>query len=180
MAQLIKVLIIGCGPHATHFYLPSLMRMSHKDANIQIAGILDLEPQRAFIEEELRTKKFFGKTYFISPFSGDSLSQEAESLLNRLVQTGEVNAIIISTDPLNHKSYAKWALSKRIPILMDKPVTTQINAALQLSAASAIEADYNELLQAYLKQPPPRPRLFSVRTDAITPELSKPRNSSAK
>ena len=148
---MIKILVIGCGPHATHFYLPSLCKLSQKDSNIKIAGVLDLLPQKDFIMEELALRSIDVDTWFIHPFSGDKLSAEAEELLDRLVLDGTVNAVIISTDPLNHKSYALWALSRGLPILMDKPVTTSENAALDIKQAEKIQTDYEDLLKAYQK-----------------------------
>lgn len=154
---MIKILIIGCGPHATHFYLPSLQRMAARDVDIKIAGILDLDSQREFIMQELHDRGLVVPAYFISPFTTENLSEEALQLLNTLVDSGQVNAIIISTDPLNHKSYAKWALAKRLPILMDKPVTTRINSISDAEQAQGIEDDFKELYREYQKQPSPRP-----------------------
>ena len=155
---MIKILIIGCGPHATHFYLPQLQKMMLCDANITVSGVLDLTSAQQFVTEELKRRSFNVKTFFISPFKcgNDVLSQEAEVLLNGLVDSGEVNAVIISTDPLNHKSYARWALSRHLPILLDKPVTTRENATFDLAQAKQIEQDYEDLLADYQKQPSPR------------------------
>lgn len=153
---MIKILIIGCGPHATHFYLPSLSKMAQKDSNIMIAGILDLQVQEKFISEELSLRNIDVKTWFVQPFSGDRISAEAEELLDKLIADGVFNAVIISTDPLNHKNYALWAISRGLPILMDKPVTTSENAALDIKQAEKIMVDYDDLLNAYNKQPEPR------------------------
>ena len=53
---MIKILVIGCGPHATHFYLPALMKMIGTDGDISVAGVLDILPQKDFILEELRMR----------------------------------------------------------------------------------------------------------------------------
>ena len=150
---MIKILVIGCGPHATHFYLPTLLKMAGTDGDFSVAGVLDILPQREFIQEELRLRNLPVKSWFVSPFSGDTLSDEAQNLLDFLVDSGQVNAIIISTDPLNHVSYARWALRRQLPILLDKPVSTAGNAALDIRQAQKIEEDYEQLLGAYRSIP---------------------------
>lgn len=150
---MIKILVIGCGPHATHFYLPALMKMIGTDGDISVAGVLDILPQKEFILEELRMRDIPVKSWFVPPFSGDSLSGEARRLLDDLVDSGQVNAVIISTDPLNHVSYAEWAIRRRLPILLDKPVSTRENAVLDIGQAKKIEDDYESLLQAYREIP---------------------------
>ena len=85
---MIKILVIGCGPHATHFYLPSLCRLAQKDSNIKIAGVLDLVSQRTFVLEELASRGIRVNAWFISSFAGDKLSEEAEGLLNELLEKG--------------------------------------------------------------------------------------------
>ena len=156
---MIKILIIGCGPHATHFYLPQLQDIMRNDAEITVTGVLDLISAREFITEELKQRGFHVKAYFVSSFTSDRdvLPKETLALLDSLVDKGEVNAVIISTDPLNHKSYVRWALSRHLPILLDKPVTTRENAAFDLTQARQIEQDYEDLLSDYQGLVSPRP-----------------------
>ena len=154
---MINILVIGCGPHATHFYIPSLMRMARKDgSDFRLAGVVDVEPRRDFVLEELRARGADVPAWFVQPFDGDALPADAESLLDDLVGQGTVNAVIVSTDPLHHLCYAKWAVSRNLPLLMDKPVTTREGAALDLGAARGIAEDYDALLGLYLSRPVPR------------------------
>ena len=142
---MIKTVIIGCGPHATHFYLPSIKRMSN--LGIEVSAIVDIRSQELFIREELKQSGVRTPAYFLEPFTGENISEQARQLLDSLLESGIINAAIISTDPLNHKSYAKWALQREIPILLDKPVTTRLDAISQLNQAKGILDDYLELLQ---------------------------------
>ena len=146
---MIKILIIGCGPHATHFYLPVLKRRMQYDKGISIAGVLDVDSQRTFVLEELNSRGFEIESWFVKAFEKDELSIEAEALLDALYAKGVFNAVIISTDPLHHKCYALWALQRGLPILLDKPVSTRVNALLNLDEAEGITKDYEELLTAY-------------------------------
>lgn len=146
---MIKILVIGCGPHATHFYLPVLKRRMQYDKGISIAGVLDVDSQRTFVLEELNSRGFEIESWFVKAFEKDELSIEAEALLDALYAKGVFNAVIISTDPLHHKCYALWALQRGLPILLDKPVSTRVNALLNLDEAEGITKDYEELLTAY-------------------------------
>ncbi len=153
----IKILVVGCGPHATHFYLPAILRMAHDHPDITLAGVVDVAPRREAVETDLAS---FGRdipAWFVEPFGGNALPEEAGALLDGLLARHAVNAVIVSTDPLHHRPYAEWALSRRVPLLMDKPVTTRENAALDVAQALGIEEDYETLLAQYLAQPEPRP-----------------------
>ena len=154
---MIKVLVIGCGPHATHFHLPELLRRQGADGDVSVAGALDIEPNRAFVEEELASRGLPVRALFVEPFDGPDLPAGAEALLDDLVARGETNAVVIATDPLHHLCYARWALSCGLPILMDKPVTTREGAALDLAQAAGIAADFDDLLARWRALPEPRP-----------------------
>ena len=154
---MIKVLVIGCGPHATHFYIPSLLRMAREaGAGFRLAGVVDVSPRRAAVEEERCALGAEVPAWFVAPFDGDALPAGTEALLDDLVRRGAANAVIVSTDPLHHLCYARWAVSRDLPLLMDKPVTTREGAALDLAAARGIADDYDGLLALYLSRPAPR------------------------
>ena len=152
-----KILVIGCGPHATHFYIPSILRMAASSGGFCLAGVLDVEPRRGRVAEELAERGADVPAWFITPFDGDELSGEAAELLDGMLSRDVFNAVVVSTDPLHHLCYAKWAVSRGLPILMDKPVTTREGAALDLAAARRIASDYDDLLGLYLARPEPRP-----------------------
>ena len=154
---MVKILVIGCGPHATHFYVPSLLKMAAASGGFRLAGVVDIETRRGAVAEELAERGADVPAWFVPPFDGDVLPVEAAELLDGLLARDVFNAVVISTDPLHHLCYAKWAVSRGLPILMDKPVTTCIDAALDLAAARRIAEDYDCLLAMYLARPEPRP-----------------------
>ena len=147
---MLKILVIGCGPHATHFYLPTLRKLERTSQDVCLVGILDIIPQRQFVQEELARGNYDIQSWFVPPSPFNTLSPDIVSLLDSLVDNNIINAVIISTDPLNHKNYALWAISRNLPILLDKPVTTRRNCTFDLAAAEGIANDYEELLTAYL------------------------------
>ena len=154
---MINILVIGCGPHATHYYLPAILRRAASDGDVRLAGVLDIEPQRSFVTEELAARRIPAKAWFTAPFDGDALPGATASLLDSLLAEGAFNAVVVATDPLHHKCYADWAISRSLPILMDKPVTTRENAALDPAQALGIAGDYEDTLARYLALPAPRP-----------------------
>ena len=154
---MIKILVIGCGPHATHFYIPSILRMSASSGGFRLAGVVDIEPRRGPVVEELAERGADAPAWFVPPFDGDDLPAEASTVLDDLLSRGMFNAVVISTDPLHHLCYAKWAVSRGLPVLMDKPVTTSVGAALDLAAARRIAEDYDGLLALYRSRPEPHP-----------------------
>lgn len=154
---MIKILVIGCGPHSTHFHLPELLRRVGADGDVAVAGALDVNPRRPFVEEELARRGLSVPSFFVAPFDGPDISPEATALLDGLVSSGAANAVVIATDPLHHLCYARWALSRGLPILMDKPVTTRLNAALEPAQAAGITTDFDDLFARWRALPEPRP-----------------------
>ena len=83
------------------------------------------------------------KEYFIS--------EDDKKNLKELIIKNKINTIILSTDPLSHKAYIEFALENGINILMDKPITTEINASTNNTQAKKIFNDFEILLKKYHK-----------------------------
>lgn len=147
---MIKLLLIGCGLHARAFYFPAIKRME-KNEGIKITDVLDLNNQADSIKKFLNDNSPGTQPHFIDPFDGE-IPDNVANLLNQILQTRQINGLIISTDPLAHKGYAMWAVSKGLHILMDKPITTRKNAALDLGQAKGIEDDYLEIEKFYTEK----------------------------
>lgn len=142
------ILIIGLGHHARRVYLPTL-HAATKAYNLKLFGV-DLLDSREVVEEFCIAKNINIGRYYLKKFNSfHEVPLEVENLLNKLVSNNNIKAVIISTDPLNHKAYAKWALSKRLHILMDKPITTRRNLHKSLVEAEGIVEDYHELVDLY-------------------------------
>ena len=140
-----KIILIGCGPHARRVYLPALHRIS----NIKLELIIDLESQGSEVH---KAAKKFEQTelWLIQPFT-DIMPAEFSKRLSNFVREKEISGVIIATEPLVHKAYAEWALQNGLNILMDKPITTRVNAISDLSNAEGILDDYFILLEKYKK-----------------------------
>ena len=140
-----NIILIGCGPHARRVYLPALHRIS----NIKLELIIDLESQGSEVH---KAAKKFEQTelWLIQPFT-DVMPAELAKRLSNFVREKEISGVIIATEPLVHKAYAEWALQNGLNILMDKPITTRVNAISDLSNAEGILDDYFILLEKYKK-----------------------------
>lgn len=75
-----------------------------------------------------------------------------------------MQAVIISTEPLVHYAYAKWALSAGLNILMDKPITARKDVVSNLDNAKGIGVDYLDLLHDYNKLQKNKQTAFIINT----------------
>lgn len=148
----INILIIGFGPHAKRIYYP-ICKNDGRKYHINLAYAIDLENKKSDIETYLKEKKDSTTGIYLIPSQKrtyDRLSPEIEKKLNQIVKDFNIKGVIIATEPQAHKMYAKWALSKGLNILMDKPISVRKNLSSDLLMAQKIEKDYEELKSAYL------------------------------
>lgn len=144
---MINVLLVGCGYHARRIYVPHLS--GQKIARLSV--VVDVISQKEKIESYLKEKGivdidlYFTKNDDIS----DELSAEEIDNLNKLVTKRKIDAVIISTEPLAHFKYAKWALESDLHILMDKPITTEYDISTNEEKAKKIYSDYLFLKKIY-------------------------------
>jgi len=144
----INLLIIGAGYHSRRIYIPYLL----KNNRVNLSAILDLPSQQRTIDDYLSENKISIPTYFTAEETiSDDLSQDENSYLCKIVADNAINAVIISTEPLAHFKYAKWALLNSIHILMDKPITTEIEVSTNEKKAEKLYNDYLRLKDIYTK-----------------------------
>lgn len=144
---MINILLIGCGYHARRLYVPHLIEQK----NAKLSAIVDLASQKERIERFLTEKAIRGIDFYYTDndqISDDLSSEEIESL-NNLVARQKIDAVIISTEPLAHFKYAKWALEHDLHILMDKPITTEWDVSTHKEKAKKLYSDYTTLKELY-------------------------------
>lgn len=61
-----------------------------------------------------------------------------------------------------HKPYAKWALTRGLNILMDKPISTRAKVGTSVKQAKALVNDYYELYDLYAELQKKKDTIFSV------------------
>ncbi|MDO8486174.1 MAG: Gfo/Idh/MocA family oxidoreductase [Candidatus Staskawiczbacteria bacterium] len=152
-----NIIIIGVGLHAKRIYLPILFKHK-KNRSFNLKFGVDLLSKRKDIEEYLKLNNFELNMIYLKDYDNtDGLSQKNIEILSALVKENGIEGVIISTEPLAHKSYALWAISQGLNILMDKPISTRVNVSHDINEAKGIYKDYEEILDA-CKYPAPRER----------------------
>lgn len=158
----VNILQIGIGFHAKRIYVPTVKRFAAQGVNVNLVAGVDLIGAKESIEQYLTEQSTKLNVTYIQPFTGDVLPADTKEQLNTLVDSNAINAVIISTDPIAHKPFALWAISKGLNILMDKPITTRTGVNSSISQAKGIVEDYDDLLSEYKKQQLISPTVFSV------------------
>lgn len=150
---MINIIIIGLGPHAKRIYYPICMKDGEKYGFELVHGVELLEKkndvekyfkEKDFRKIEIRYLTTEERTY-------KKLHPKVEKDLNKIVRERKIKGVIISTEPLAHFQYAKWALQQGLYILMDKPISTAENVVSSLKAIESIKGDYEELGECYKK-----------------------------
>ena len=151
-----NIILIGCGPHAKRVYLPAIQKMT----NVKVSLVVELESQRSVTEKNLENFENC-EVLYTKPFQ-NGVPQDLAEEINKHIQENEVGGVIIASEPMIHKAYAKWALSEGLNILLDKPITTRENVVSDLNQAKGILEDYDELLSDYNNLQQTRNTVFMV------------------
>jgi predicted dehydrogenase len=155
----VNILLIGVGPHAQRVYLPYLK--DNKFCNL--VACLELHSQKDRVKNLLQNFAISVPCYFTKNYSiSDKLNTKELNNLNKIVQEHKVEAVIISTEPLAHFKYAEWALKKDLHVLMDKPITTEVNVSTNVSKAKKLFRDYKTLAEMYSRKNKKKNLVFMV------------------
>ena len=160
MKSIIRIILIGVGPHSKRVYLPELAKLKEK-FQVEISLAIDIKTESEKIIDHFVKHNYGIDTLFIDPFT-DKMPDTLRTDLNQFVRKNNVNAVIIATEPSCHYAYAEWALRLKLHILMDKPVTTRENAVSDLDEANGILSDYLNLLRLYNDFQAEKPTIFSI------------------
>ncbi len=152
-----NLLIIGVGHHARRIYIPCLV-----NEKVNIIYGLDLVKQKKTIDEYIARNNYPIKMYYLNEGNLNKIEKDSLKLINDLVQEHNIDSVIISTDPLSHFIYAKWALEKGLNILMDKPITSEKDVSSNMKKAKKLVLDYNNLEDLYKKSKRRKHIVFSL------------------
>ncbi len=141
----VKILMIGVGLYGKSCYLSHFSRTQYNNA--KLVAVVDLQEQCSTVNEYLNVFQDYEKPK--SFFMSKSIVGNFQPFLNTIVQNNEINAVIISTPPEVRLSYIKWALSKGLHILADKPLTAPLNCSTDPEASSILVSDYQKIVELY-------------------------------
>ncbi len=139
----VRIILIGCGPHAKRIYLPALQRL----ANVELSLVIELKgKEQELLEhrEKLKSTDF----WFIDAFE-KTLPDHISRKLSEYVHKRRIDGVIIATEPLVHVAYSLWALDNNLNILLDKPISTYKNVTTCPQSANNILMDYLDLIERY-------------------------------
>ncbi len=155
----INTLLIGVGAHSKRIYLP--FAKSNEVCNL--VACFDLESQKIKIEDFLKKNEISVKCYYTKNYKiSDIINGSDLKCLNAIIKRHKVVAVIISTEPLAHFKYIKWALSNNLHILLDKPITTEVDVSINVNKAKKLYRDYNKLAYLYTKKNKKQHLVFSL------------------
>lgn len=157
----VNTILIGAGAHANRIYLPFI-----KDSELcNLVACLDLESQKEKVERLLADLGITTQCYFTKNCSiSDTLADEESTLLSEIIKKHDIEAVIVSTEPLSHFKYAKWALEHNLHILLDKPISTEVDVSTNVVRAKKLFSDYKKLAKLYVKKNNKQNLVFSVQT----------------
>lgn len=161
----IRVLIIGLGNHARRIYAPRFHAYSKKYP-LTVVGAVELKKCKPTIDTYFSEKGFSFEMFYVeNPFdSRKGMPKDIKHMLDTIVKEHNVNAVVISTDPLSHKVYALWALENKLHILMDKPISTRENVTSNSDEAQGIVDDFEDLVTEYNKLQKEKETIFTINT----------------
>lgn len=149
MAPLKNILFVGLGPHARRIYYPLLEKYAEQ-YDLRVPLLVDLADQRDRIESYLAQHKLQPQeVLYLDTGQRQSQALDAHLLkrLDELVAAGQIDGMILSTEPAAHKPYLLWAVQHDIDVLMDKPITAPLDPTTDPAAARQIFEDYVEIEQ---------------------------------
>ena len=139
-----KVVLIGLGPHSQRIYINSLSKM-----NITPTLIVDLDLKKEKVERYLKEKKMNSNTFYISSAEKDreELTNDLKEKLDFQLKNLNITHAIIATEPKSHFAYLKYFISRKIDVLIDKPIVSPTNVCNEEAQCWKIKQQYEELLK---------------------------------
>ncbi|GAA2340011.1 Gfo/Idh/MocA family oxidoreductase [Dactylosporangium salmoneum] len=138
-----SVLLIGLGLHARRVHFPVLGELAAA-GKVRFAGIVDRHVAAAGVRAHAEGGGV--PTAFVDDLAADGeLTRETVATLDALVQRAAVSAVLVATEPLAHGPYARWALSRGLDVLVDKPPTARTGLTDDPGQARGMVADFGAL-----------------------------------
>ncbi|KAI0192136.1 hypothetical protein F4808DRAFT_379246 [Astrocystis sublimbata] len=153
-------LLIGVGPHAQRTYIPHLGELEQR-GEVTFGAVVDVKGKQDVVEATLQTTGLSPEVILVEPFSMDMpehVSRQLDDAVTRL----NISVVVVSTEPLAHKAYGLWALSKGLNVIMDKPISARVGSCSETEAAYGLAQDYLDLLKEYNKLQRQKSTIFLV------------------
>lgn len=141
-----NVALVGLGPHSRRIYIHYLNKIG-----VTPRLIIELESKRDFVLKFLKERNINSKTFFIpNEFCNfEKIPLEIQNKLSNSLNENNISHAIISTEPKAHKAYLTFFMKQGLKILTDKPITSPLYVADNLSSAQEVQNDYDLLCNLY-------------------------------
>jgi hypothetical protein len=156
MIECSKTVLIGLGPYSKRNYFAFFKKYSFFPKLI-----VDLESKREDIEAFLITSHLDIPLYLVPDIYKDSENIPENQKVNILVLLKKycITHAIIATEPKAHLAYLGFLIENGIPIFVEKPLTSPVNASFCVKSAEKIEEDYLLILKKIQESPNPNLRV---------------------
>lgn len=173
----INILIAGgSGLWAEKNHYSSLVTLKNEGIDVKVVAICDpinpRETEPAEIRNNLKSILDIDKPAWINPI--ELSHEDLLAQLDKFHKDTPLDGMIVSTNPTYHFIYCKWALTRGVNILCDKPLITASNSSFDVISARSAQKQYEELLNDYrlIKTKNPNFMFCSpLRRRALTPYM---------
>ncbi|MBM75328.1 MAG: hypothetical protein CMK59_07995 [Proteobacteria bacterium] len=136
-----KIGLIGVGCHAKRIYVPWLMSNHQHKWTVAV----DLSCQETKVREAVAVSPPEHLIFSNTPSSED-IDPKVFAQLEKLQATGDLDTLIICTDPLNRRQWLLWGIQRGLDLIIDKPLTAPYNPDNLGTLATEIKSDFEEIL----------------------------------
>ena len=150
-----KIAVCGMGPHTKKCHYAILEELSGI-YNLSVELLIDLKSRQSIIEKwltetSLKPKRCLFLDDTQDNILGTSLDGEADKALTELLNSGNLNKLMVSTEPKCHKIYALWGLQHNIDVIVDKPLTANKVDSEDAESSKLLIKDFDEIHEAVKK-----------------------------
>lgn len=149
--KIFKVLIAGgCGFWADKTHFPAIIQLKREGIPVKVVGIIDAKnPERVTNKINMKQIVEIDNPEWVD-VSGRK-DKEIEKKMDELNSTYKIDLMIVSTNPVYHYFYSKWAMMNGISVLCDKPLVVTRNASFDLRQALMIQKQLEDIEKLYRK-----------------------------
>jgi predicted dehydrogenase len=157
-----NILVIGVGLHFEQNHLPALLlemasRRVGTVVGFDLAGAQQ-DVQRLLSRIPVSIPVHYAERAGLDPLA---LPPATVSQLDRLTAHYCVDAVIVACEPTFHARYARWAISRGLSLLLDKPVTLRADCANSEEQSRAILSDFETLAESLTEARGSTPDIFA-------------------
>lgn len=146
---MLNLVLVGLGPCARSNYFPLLEQLS-LDGHLRLRLLIEVEGREAATDDFLAARTLRPmETLYVSRDARDAqrLPPPVRRVLDALRERGELDGILIATEPKAHLAYLEWAIQSGVRTLVEKPVLALEGIANDAAVAERLVSELRRLLE---------------------------------